>query len=323
MRTGWDGDTCMEDRMRNVRMDVETWLRENRREPPQAISAERVAHDLTVVIPTLGRPILKEALRAIAAGSAQPARLVIVHQGDDPAVRDWIDEIGEQLSIEYEPSSTRGVSAARNVGLQKVETRFVAMTDDDCVARNDWVARLAGRLRAEPDRLVTGQMDPVGDQNISITSPDFDVQDRPRLRNDILTGGNMAFAVEVCSDVGPFDEDPCLAHAEDKEYAYRALRAGYSITYDPDLVVGHVAWRDESNRGDQYDGYALSLAGFYGKYLRRGDAFMVLRIALHLARCSKRWLVGVLRRDRERAAYGRTYVRLFFPGFMRGWRAGG
>ena len=314
----------MKNRMRDVRESVEAWRSESRRRVAPSVDAgQRVAHDLTVLIPTLGRPILREALQSIVDGDVHPARLVVVHQGDGPAVREWLADIASPLSVEYVPSSQRGVSAARNVGLQRVETRFVAVTDDDCVVRRDWVARLTERLRAEPDRLVTGRVEPVGDQKDFIDAREFDVQHRPRLRNDLLGGFNMAGAIRIFREVGPFDEDPCLAYAEDKEFAYRALRSGFSITYDPDVVVGHVAWRDDSKRGDQYDGYARSLAGFYGKYLRRGDLFMLARIAVHLLRCSRRWLMGALRGDADRAANGRAYVRWFVPGFLEGWRSGG
>ena len=309
--------------MQDVGESVEIWHRESGRERSRLASEVRpVADDVTVLIPTLGRPILREALRSLVEGAVRPARLIVVHQGEDPAVREWIAEISDELTVEYVSSRTLGVSAARNLGFERVETRFVAVTDDDCIVRYDWVHRLAERLRGEPNRLVTGRVEPVGNQNIVITSTELDVQDRPRLRNDILSGGNMAGAIDVFRQIGPFDEDPCVAHAEDKEYAYRALRAGYSIVYDPSVVVGHVAWRNESRRADQYDGYARSHAAFFGKYLRRGDAFMVPRILVHLLRSSKRWLGGVLRDDAERADYGRAYLRWFFPGFIAGWRSG-
>lgn len=326
MRTGSEGtdeDVTMNDSMHRIRRLVEAWYREHGVEEPAPIDGTpSPAHDLTLLIPTLGRDILREALASIASSTVLPAEVVLVHQGDDPRVRDWAREHAD-LRVTYVQSDQRGVSAARNTGLAQVRTRFVAITDDDCVVRRDWVASVVQRLRSEPERLVTGRVEPVGDQKVVVTSRRLDVQRRPRLRSDLLGGFNMAGALRVFRRVGPFDEDPCLSHAEDKEYAYRALRTGVAITYDPDIVVGHVAWRSETATGNQYDGYARSLAGFYGKYLRRGDGFIALRTVLHFLRSSRRWFLGVLRRDPDQTANGRAYVLGLLPGLIAGWRSGG
>lgn len=288
-----------------------------------AAAPERpVAAELSVVIPTLGRPILRRSLAALAGGSTLPARVVVVHQGTDPEVREWTDAAPGGLRVTYVPSERRGRAAGVNRGLREVATRFVAITDDDCLVDERWVGRMAARLAAEPGRLVTGRVEAGGDgvPLAVVTSRRFSVQERPRLAFDSLSGGNMGGALEVLRRIGPLDEDPCLATAEDGEYAYRALRQGVPITYDPDIVVTHVAWRDETGHAGRYESYARSQAGFYGKYLRRGDAFIAARALVHLLRSARRWLLGRLRGDDAAAVAGRAYVRGFFPGLVAGWR---
>lgn len=281
--------------------------------------------DLTVVIPTLGRAVLRRALEALGRGSVLPARVVVVHQGEDPSVGAWTRAAPAGLDVAYVRSTERGRAAGVNRGIERAHTRFVAITDDDCLVDVEWVRRLAARLRAAPERLVTGRVDAIGEERPTavVTSRRLDVQRRPRLKHDSLSGGNMGGAVLVLRRIGPLDEDPCLATAEDNEYAYRALRAGVPITYDPDIVVAHVGWRDLAQRETQYDSYARSLAGFYGKYLRRGDLFIAARTAVHLARSLRRWASGVLSGDAERAANGRAYVRGLLPGLRAGWRSAG
>jgi GT2 family glycosyltransferase len=109
---------------------------------------------------------------------------------------------------------------------------------------------------------------------------------------------------------------------EDGEFAYRALRAGVAIVYAPDVVVTHLGWRDEAQRGDQYASYARSQGAFYGKYSRRGDAFIALRAGVHLLRASRRWALGVVRREPEMARIGRAYALGLIPGIVAGWRSG-
>ena len=283
----------------------------------------RVAADLTVVIPTLGREILRRSLDALAAGGSLPARVIVVHQGEAPEVLEWVESAPDRLHVTYVRSAERGRAAGVNRGLALVDTRYVAITDDDCLVDEAWTRQMADRLRSEPDRLVTGRVEPAGDETpvAVVTSRRFDVQHRPRLKHDSLSGGNMGGSLAVLRRVGPLDEDPCLATAEDNEFAYRALRAGVSITYDPKILVRHVGWRDAVERGAQYDRYARSLGGFFGKYLRRGDTFIALRTLVHLLRALKRWAAGRLRGDRERAANGRAYVRGLLPGLVAGWRS--
>jgi GT2 family glycosyltransferase len=147
------------------------------------------------------------------------------------------------------------------------------------------------------------------------------MQKKPRLMFDRLSGGNCGIAIEILGRVGLFDEDPCMRYAEDGEWAYRALRSGVPIAYLPDLVVAHVGWRDIDERLAQYRRYARSHGAFFGKYLRRGDGFIVLRAGAHLARALRRWLRGTLKSDPELAANGRSYALQLLPGIVDGLKS--
>jgi GT2 family glycosyltransferase len=282
------------------------------------------ANDITVVIPTLGRELLHGCLASLAGGEMRPSQVIVVDQGRVPALARMADEFGANgLDVVYVPSTRTGRSAGLNTGIALVRTMHLAITDDDCIAAPDWIGRIAAALRSEPRAIVTGRVEAgAGDVQLSVsTSRVPAVQRRPHLRFDRLSGGNMAMAAAVARAVGPFDEDACLRTAEDAEFAYRALRAGIAIIYAPDVVVSHLGWRDAPEREAQYRSYGYSLGGFYGKYLRRGDGFMALRIGIHLLRSSRRWLTGVMLGDRERARNGRAYVAGLLPGVIAGWRS--
>jgi len=89
----------------------------------------------------------------------------------------------------------------------------------------------------------------------------------------------------------------------------------------PEAAVTHLGWRDDSARSDQYADYARSHGGFYGKYLRRGDAFIAARAVVHWMRAFRRWTVGALSGDRERARFARAYVLGLPSGIRAGWRS--
>jgi glycosyltransferase involved in cell wall biosynthesis len=282
-----------------------------------------VLDDLTVVIPTLGRPILEESLSCIASGTAWPAKIIVVDQGSSLIVAGWLDRLSALgLRAEHVPSSQRGRAAAVNRGIERVKTRFVAVTDDDCFVNPEWLEKMAAILRDNPDAIISGRVESAGDEPVLIVVNGLEstVQRRPSLKHDSMCGGNMGVAVDVIQVVGLLDEDPCLRTAEDGEWSYRALKAGVPIIYAPDVVVQHFGWRDKSERMVQYADYAHSHGGFYGKYLRKGDWFIALRVAVHYLRALRRWMKGLITGDRELASCGRAYVFGLLPGIFAGLR---
>jgi GT2 family glycosyltransferase len=271
----------------------------------------------------LGRDILEQSLFWILMGSAWPGCLIVVEQGANPNVAKLlmrVQEIG--IRVKHVLSSLRGRSAGINRGLEQAETRFVAITDDDCFVGEDWLLNLANRLRLSPQAVVTGRVEAAGeDMVVVVTSTTSFVQSRPRLKFDSMSGGNMGTSLDVFRKVGLFEEDPVMATAEDAEFAYRALRKGVTLRYEPDVVLAHFGWRDESKRVEQYRHYALSHGGFYGKYLRRGNLFILARAAGHFFRALRRWVRGKLSGDAELAMLGRAYCTNLLPGILAGLRS--
>lgn len=288
-----------------------------------SIEPRPVLDDISVVIPTLGRPILESALGWIAVGSRWPHEVIVVDQGSSADAEAWSANLTRRgLATRWVPSEQTGRSSGVNRGLERATTRFVAVTDDDCFAQEDWLERMRARLAGRPRSIVSGRVEGAGDGAVVavVTDTEERIQRRPSLRFDTMSGGNMGVATEVVREVGPFDEDPRLRLAEDCDWSYRALRAGVPIVYAPDVCVHHYAWRDEGERSGQYRAYARSHGGFYGKYLRRGDGFIALRAGAHYLRAMRRWLRGSLTGDREQAARGKAYVTGLLPGIVAGLR---
>lgn len=287
--------------------------------------ADRDHSDVTVVIPTLGRSILQRVLDSLASGTLHPAEVIVVDQGQSREVEGMLRSLEARgIPTRWIPSTERGRARGVNRGIQATATRFVAITDDDCVVHPDWLERVTTTLREEPDIIVTGRVD-AGDETVlvSVNHADARVQRRPSVRYDRLSGGNMALARATADRIGGLDEDPRVITAEDTEFAYRALRSGVPIRYSPEIAVTHLGWRDELQREGQYASYARSHGAFYGKYLRRGDAFIAVRAIVHWVRAFRRWTVSTLRGDRERARYARQYVFGLFAGIRDGLRSPG
>jgi len=288
-----------------------------------AFEPKPVLEDISVVIPTLGRPILEQSLYWIIKGSAWPSALIVVEQGANPDVVSWLKRVQEiGIRVKHILSNQHGRSAGINRGLEQTDTRFVAITDDDCFVGEEWLLNMVNKLRLSPDAVVTGRVEAAGeDMVVVVTSTTPSVQSRPRLKFDSMSGGNMGTALEIFRGIGLFEEDPVMATAEDAEWSYRVLQEGISIHYEPDVVVAHFGWRDEDKRVEQYRHYALSHGGFYGKYLRRGDLFILARAVGHFLRALRRWMRGRLKGDAEAAMLGRAYCLNLLPGILSGIRS--
>ncbi|MGD2156265.1 MAG: glycosyltransferase [Anaerolineales bacterium] len=282
-----------------------------------------ILDDISVVIPTLGRAVLEESLHWIVSGSAWPGDLIVIEQGDNAQVAGWIELLRSGgINAHHVHSSHRGRAAGLNGALGRVKTPFVAITDDDCFVDSNWLQNMANRLRKNPESIVTGRVEAAGeDTTIVVTSTTPTIYHKPRLKFDSMSGGNMGTSTVVVNKVGLFDEDPCMRAAEDAEWSYRALRSGISIIYDPDICVWHLGWRGQMKREQQYRRYALSHGGFYGKYLRKGDLFILLRVGLHYLRALRRWIKGRLYGDADIASMGRAYFIYLFPGILAGLRS--
>jgi GT2 family glycosyltransferase len=280
-----------------------------------------ILDDISIVIPTLGRAILENCLHSIAAGSAWPGQIIVAHQGLNPNVVSWIEKLQSfGIRTRHLPSSQHGRASAVNRGLEKLETHFVAVTDDDCFVDVDWLENMSKRLSEHSDAIISGRVEPAGDQDISaiVLRDHKTIHRRPGLKFDPMSGGNMGTSSDVVKRVGLFDEDPRLRCAEDGEWAYRALRARVPIIYAPEVNLKHYGWRDRQQRIAQYRAYARSQGAFYGKYLRKGDLFIALRVFVHHGRALKRMIKGKFSGNQEQALLGRSYFTGLLPGIIAG-----
>ena len=288
------------------------------------IAPKPVFQDVSIVIPTLGRDTLEMCLAYISMGSRWPAQLIVVDQGRVPSVAAAVARLRDAgMNALYVPSAERGKPAGLNRGLERVSTRFVAMTDDDCLVHESWLQTLADRLQREPGTIWTGRVEAAGHELAfsTVLRPKPQRHTDPKVGVYPFAGGTAGIAMEVVRRVGGFDEHPCLATAaEDIDYGYRALRLGIPIVYDPNVIVYHYHWRGEQERAARYVEYARSLGAFYGTHLRRGDLLMLAQVLRALPRSPLRWLRGLLSSNAEMARSGRIGTLHLLPGVFIGLR---
>ncbi len=182
-----------------------------------------------VVIPTIGRPCLRDCLAALdAATGPAPEQVVVV---DDRPVPAGPLEVGQfALPLEVVASGGAGPAAARNAGWRVTGAPWVAFLDDDVRVSGDWRSRLAEDLAGLPPQVAGVQ------GRIVVPVPG----DRPATdweRNTLgLASANwitadMAYRRAALTEAGGFDERFPRAFREDADLALRLLADGWQLRH--------------------------------------------------------------------------------------------
>lgn len=285
---------------------------------------------VTVVVPTHDRPgLLPVAVGAALGQAAVDVRVVVVDDGSAVPAADVLPPDPRLEVVRHDRA--RGVSAARNAGIARVATPWVAFLDDDDV----WAP---GKLRRQLDALArTGHawacsstVSFLGDSLLDVADPpDEDVREAV-LHGNIVPGSasGVLASTALVREVGGFDEGirledwdlwirlaqrSPLAGVRSPDVGYRVhpasrghdvsdqpaalavLRAKHAAA-DPPLAVEPDAWFYEYWARMDYD------AGRWGPGLRRTADLLVTHRHLTALRTPVRAALPATVQRRLRAA---------------------
>ena len=176
-------------------------------------------HEVSVIIPTLGRPTLARC-RAALEGQTRPADEIIVVVDDD----------------------RRGAAWARNAGLRQAKGDLIAFIDDDAIAPPDWLERLI-RALARHAAVVAGgtyrETDPLLDAIRRRHPMPLDEQLDPG--GLVGNAGNIIFVrtwLDACLAQDGYVFNPIFQWpGEDWELIWRLRKRGATMVYVPNPVV--------------------------------------------------------------------------------------
>lgn len=139
--------------------------------------------------------------------------------------------------------SNHGVAGGRNAGIRASTGDVIFFLDDDAVYGT---ADVAERVRAAFDQdqslgIVSLRVDSTTGSDQSRHQPRLWPRD-PTASSDVTTflGGASAIRREVFETVGMFPDDFFIFH-EETDLAWRAMDAGWTITYRGDLSIEHAS----------------------------------------------------------------------------------
>ncbi len=211
-----------------------------------------------------------------------------------------------------------GLSRANNAGIALASHDLLVFTHDDVRVTREWFGTLVGALfAAGPRAVITGQVRPTaeerpgGFQLTIITDPEPATYEG-RVGEDVLYPLNMALYRAAAEAVGGFDvrlgPGTPFPAAEDNDFGFRLLEAGYRILYVPGAALYHRAWRPPGDFFRLRWSYSRGQGAYFAKHARLSDRSMLRRLRWDLWRHASRVPGRLWRRDLRRATGDVTYI---------------
>ena len=191
---------------------------------------------------------IDDCMESLVQQTYRPLEIIAVDDGSTDGSDSKLDSwkgTHNGIPITVLHQTARGLSAGRNLAVEKSNGEWIAITDIDCRPDPYWISQLfevSTGLEGEQVVAVTGRtIFDEGDTKTSrlrSSSIARKYSGRPRLTS-LANGPCSMFQRDALMDVGGFDPD--WYHAEDMEVSLRLLQTGGVIVYTPTAVVHHVA----------------------------------------------------------------------------------
>lgn len=260
---------------------------------------------VSAVICTRNRPdMIAQAVQSVLDNTYPEFDLVVIDQSDDDRTERIVRSmVGGDHAVTYIRSNEPGLSRAYNTGVRLSTGPILAFTDDDCVARRDWIESIVAAFEQDPTAdLLYGQVQRarvlVG---VDGECPELKFERSERLshRDGFRVygmGANFAARRQIFDRVGGFDEmlggGGPLKSSQDFDFQYRVYRAGATVLLCPSSVVEHFGLRTWDQWPATLRAYGFGDGAFYSKHIRCGDVFALSLLVRQLGRFTARELLS-------------------------------
>ena len=282
---------------------------------------------VTVVIPTRNRgDSVVRTIRSTLLNGYPDLELIVVDQSDDNRTELSLKPLLSDRRISRIRSTTRGLSAALNVGITIAQNEMIAITGDDCEVDKDWLKELVAAFATDPRiGIVFGNVLP-GPHDRSLSFVPAYVRDTEFLARNVSEKHNVAGTTacmglrrSVWKALDGFDQmfgtGASLHSAEDLDLTLRALLKGHAVYETPRVsVVHHGVYRQEERAIIVYR-YWYGTGAAFSKQFKCGR----WSIVMVLLRLMRGW---IFRQSRIADSLGRPLRRRQIEAFLRGFIVG-
>lgn len=268
----------------------------------------------SLVIPTRDRPEhIVDCLAAALLPDPDLVEVIVVDQSDTDASETKLAEHITDVRLKVVRTSTRGVSAGRNIGFEIARGDIILCTDDDCRVPADWIASYREVFAADPDvdvvysTVTLPEGTPSSDFAATFhPTPEVYRGRLPRPHDPWGISANMAIRRTCLERVAPFDEalgaGGRFGSGAETDFTVRVVAAGGVVAHVDGPPMIHLGFRtgSEASRLVRRYGNGLGAVGMKHVRLRSrpGGLFLVRFIVAH----GRRALWNIIRRRQPSGA---------------------
>ncbi len=302
------------------------------------MTTERI--DVTIVLCTYNRAdrlrVALLSLTALQIPDGVTAEVLVVDNASTDHTADVVNEvaIGSPIFVRGICEDKQGVVHARNCGVANARGEWIAFFDDDQLADPHWLAELLRAASEQKVRCVGGfvmlQLPDGESRNLSpvcriLLGETVGRKSAQKYDHRFTPGtGNLMVHRTAFEEVGTFNPE-FHERGEDTDFFLRMLHAGMSGWFTPAAIVHHVI--PPERLSDEFllrlshimaNGMAEDERHAHGKY--RYPVIWLARVAQLVGVLIPRWMIALVRGDRERRLGARCRLTIAAQTLRDGWR---
>lgn len=221
---------------------------------------------ISILVPTVGER--ETELRRLFESLARQKyndnfEVVVISQENHPITKELCDDYSGIFDIVFVSTEEKGLSRARNIGLNNVTGDIVLLSDDDCWYADHAIRTIDTFFERNPsiDILLTQIYDPINDLSYK-NYP----KDRVTIKKDLdlLSKSSIEIAFRWNESCLEFDELFGLGGkyvaGEENDFLVRSFRNNKVIQYEPIITVFH---RKKTNKDNEKQ--LIAKGAFYSK----------------------------------------------------------
>jgi len=251
--------------------------------------------EVTVVIPTANRgDLLYRSVNSVLEQSFKPFEIIIIDNGKKRCYENL--KVPESVSIIKETPNI-GASKARNKGLYKVKTKYVAFLDDDDVWDKNYLKHLMNKICSIKCDVVVGSLyrKRTSDGNC-ISYKQFpsrlNNQRKVFYSNPGFGGQNFLINTNFLINIGGFEET--LVGSEDRDLAARIIEHNGLIIPVPEAIAILYDHAQARNRHNKRIKGLLQFISRHKKHMTKKERlFAYIKLLDHLQKIIRRKYIRV------------------------------
>ncbi|NIX14435.1 MAG: glycosyltransferase [Candidatus Dadabacteria bacterium] len=284
---------------------------------------------ITVVIPTKNRgEIICSTLESLFANNYKDFNIIVVDQSTDDSTNKAVSKYLKNDNFTYIKSDSVGSATARNIAIEKSESEFIAITDDDCVVSVNWLENIIKVFNTDDNiGIVFGKVDrgETGDKEGFIPSY---IMETPYITKSIYDKHSlegltacMGIRKSVWTRLNGFDcmlGPGALFVAEETDLSIRALLINFYVYYTPAVSVVHNGYRDKSEGRKLAQAYGFGNGGLFAKHIKCGNYGMLYVLLRQVFRWAfgKPWVMSEADTETYKLARMSSFIKGSYRGFV-------